>query len=122
MACKANLTAKHAISSYLGGATDASLCCNHSVLAYFYIVCNLHQIVKFYSFADCGCSEGGPVDGGIGTYFYMVFNDNIACLRYFFVLIICLRRKPKAIAANNCACMDDTIGANYSSCVNFCPA
>src|SRR6185312_1871343 len=51
----------------------------------------------------------------------MVFNNNVAYLWYFFVVVFAVGCKTKTIGTNNHACMYGAISADYTITVNFCP-
>ena len=115
------LSANHYVSANFCRAANARLCCNYGIGTYFYIVCNLYQVVNFCTAPYNGTANCSAVNGGVGAYFYLVFYHHIANLRYFLKTAIGLRGKAKTICANYRTAMDYTIFTNTTLVVDSYP-
>ena len=60
----------------LYGTRNAYLGCHDRVFADFHVVGNLYQIIYFGAAMYNRCSHGSPVNTGIGTYVYFIFQNN----------------------------------------------
>lgn len=124
MASKAYLSADAAVFPDFRTAGNTYLRSHGRMLADFYIVGDLDEVVQFYAPANNGRSDTGSVDGRTGTDLYIFFENDIAELRDLLVGTVRLWCKPKAITAdhrigvNNTAVADDTIMENSCAGVN----
>src|SRR5438309_11172931 len=71
------------------------------MMAYFHVVRYLYEIIQLSACLYGGRADGSPVDGDIGAYIYVIFNDDIANLRHFLKAPVRLWGKAKAIAADD---------------------
>lgn len=80
---KAHLAAYAAVAAYLRAASHACLRGDDGMRADLHIVGYLHQVVELGALPYDGGAYAGTVYGGAGAYFYVVFEDGIARVGYF---------------------------------------
>ena len=90
------LTSKQAVLSNLGGTCNNYRGCHIGMLSDFDIVRNMNEVIKFYTFTENRRTQGCPVNGRIGTYLDIIFDDYIADLRNFFMVVTKCKSKPIA--------------------------
>ena len=113
-----HLSAHHAMAAYFCRAGDAALGSHYGILAYFYVVGYLYEVVEFYTLTYDGRSHSGPVDGCIGSDLDMVFENDIPYLRYFHVRTV-VRGKSEPIGTDNGSCMYDAVIAYHAIVIYF---
>ena len=72
------LAAEHDVFAGFYGAGDAGLSGDDVVFTDFDVVSDLDKVVDFGSFTDDGGFEAGPIDGGVGADFDVVFENDDA--------------------------------------------
>ena len=113
MAHDAHLSSYFAVIADLGGPGNPGLCRDYSMSSDFYIVRNMNLVVKFDTLSDYCGSQGGPVYCSAGSYIYIIFDNDIACLRNFAVIPILVGCKTEPITTNNGSCMDGATTSNF---------
>src|SRR5687768_11865190 len=103
------LTTDHYMLTNFSGTCNSNLSCHGSILSDLNIMCDLTQVVNFYSLTNDSRSHCCPVYCRIRTYLNVVFENYISDLWYFLVLTILIRRKTKTICPNYNTGMNDTI-------------
>ena len=68
-----------------GAASEADLAADEAVFADDDVVAYVDEIIEFGAFADDGFAEAGAVEGGVGTDFDVVVDDDTADLGNFLV-------------------------------------
>mgnify|MGYP003349801727 CR=1 FL=1 len=76
----ANLSSDHDPVAHFGAAADTRLCGNDRRLPYFYVMCDLYEVVELGTFPDDRGTDRGPVDRCIGTDLHLVLDDHVADL------------------------------------------
>src|SRR6185312_808354 len=99
MAHNAYLASNHAIAAYFGRACHTRLGCNYRIFSYLYIVAYLYQVIQLNSFMYNGGTHSSPVDSGIRAYFHIVFNNHIAYLRHFAIVVFVIGYKSESVRA-----------------------
>jgi len=87
MAHNARLAADDDAPADAGAPRDAYLCHDYRVLAHYYIMGDLHEIVYFDAFLNPGPAQSRPVDGGIGADLHVVVDLDDADLEYLTVFL-----------------------------------
>ena len=79
---------------------DAYLRAEERGFSYFNIVRYLHEIVDFHVAADDSGAHHSPVDGGVGAYLDIVFDDDVSYLRNLLIDTLCIGFKAKAVRSD----------------------
>src|SRR5688572_4085775 len=114
-----NLTSDHYTFANFCTSANATLSCNNCTISYFYIMCDLYQVIKFGTRSYDGRTDRCPVNRRIGADLYIIFNYHITDLRYFFKTAIRLRSKTKTITSYYSPCMYNNIAPDQTIMINF---
>src|SRR5690606_5331708 len=101
MSHQSRLSSDNAIFPNFRTSRNTSLCSNSCVGANFHIMRYLNQVVEFYPAMNDRGSYRSPIDSGVGSDLYFIFNNYLPHLGYFFILAISLWCKPESIASNH---------------------
>ncbi len=119
MADDPGLTADHHPAADLGAAADAGLCGDHGMMADVHVVGDLDEVIELCARPDHRRSDGGPVDGDIGSYLHIIFDLHISYLRHLFEGTIGLWRKAKTVAADDRPGMNGHVRADNAVVVDL---
>jgi len=84
------------------------------VFAYFYIVGQMNQIVNFDAVSNKGGPHGGAVNGGMGSDFNVVSQNNTAHLGYLGINLLRIGGITEPIRTHHCIGVQDTSIANFA--------
>ena len=89
------------------------------MFAHLYVVGNLYEVVEFHPFADDGRAHGGAVDGGVGTYLDIIFENHVAYLGNLGIFAVGLRSEPETVGSDDNACVQGAVVADYAAVIDF---
>ncbi|MPM69542.1 hypothetical protein SDC9_116487 [bioreactor metagenome] len=95
-----NLSAQHTTFAYFGRSCNSYLSRHNRILSNLTIVCDLDQIIEFYSPTNDGRSHDGTIYSSVGANFHIVLQHHIAHLLDF-VVDPFLFAESEAVCANN---------------------
>ena len=108
----AHLARQDAVFANLGGAGDSRLGSHHGVVSHNHVVGNLAQVVYADAVAYDGAFHLGAVHGGVGAYFNIVPDYNIAKVLYLFPASVRPGGVTEAVGPYDAAGVEDHIVAD----------
>ena len=118
MSGNADLACQYAVPADLGGAGDAALRSHHRIVADLDIVGDLAEVVYLHAVADDGGFHFRAVDGGAGSDFHIVADDDIPEMLDLLPGAVWLRSVAKAVRADHRIGMNDDIVPDHHSRVD----
>ena len=111
----ADLTAEYAVLADDGGSGYATLCSHYGVLAYHYIMGNLAEVVQAHAVADDGGFHFGTIDGGTGSYLYVIPYHHVSEMLYLLPASVGLGSVPESVGTYHAVGVEDDIVAYLHS-------
>ena len=102
MSGDAYLSAEHAVTSHLTSACHAYLRCADGILADYYIMAYLYEVVQLDAAVYYGRAHRSTVDTCVCSNFDIIFYNYIADLGYLGIAAVFLRCETETVSTYDC--------------------
>ena len=115
----ADLPSEHAVRADLGRSGHADLRGGDGVFAYGHVMADLNQVVELDAPADDRRTHCRPVDAGVGAYFDIALDADVADLRNLVIRTLVVRSEAESVGSDHRSGVDRHVVADLALLVNL---